>query len=85
MTTLVDRIDKLVASNRATSPTASRNAKELSAKLQTTVDNMNAITGRIAEGQGTVGKLVQSDETEQEPERGARRGQGRRRRASAAR
>ena len=24
---------------------------------------MNAITGRIAEGQGTVGQLVQSDET----------------------
>ena len=32
-------------------------------KLETTADNLNQITGKISEGEGTVGKLVQSDET----------------------
>ncbi|MEX0879899.1 MAG: MlaD family protein [Thermoanaerobaculia bacterium] len=63
MTALVSRIDRLVASNSGNLTDATGNAKELTAKLQTTVDNMNAITGKINEGTGTVGALVNSDET----------------------
>ena len=63
MTALVSRIDRLVASNSGNLTDATGNAKELSAKLQTTVDNMNAITGKINQGTGTVGALINSDET----------------------
>jgi len=63
MTRLVDRIDRLVAANSGNFTEGVENAKDLTAKLQTTVDNMNAITGKIAQGQGTVGNLVNSDET----------------------
>ncbi len=63
MTALVSRIDRLVASNSGNLTDATGNAKELTAKLQTTVDNMNAITGKINQGTGTVGALVNSDET----------------------
>ncbi len=63
MAQLVDRIDKLVASNSGNVTDSISNAKELTTKLQTTVDNMNAITTKIADGQGTVGKLVNDEET----------------------
>jgi phospholipid/cholesterol/gamma-HCH transport system substrate-binding protein len=63
MTQLVNRIDRLVASNSGNVTSSVANAKELTSKLQTTVDNMNAITGKINEGHGTVGALVNSDET----------------------
>jgi phospholipid/cholesterol/gamma-HCH transport system substrate-binding protein len=64
MTKLVERIDKLVASNQGGVTQTVDNAKDLTAKLQTTVDNMNAITGQIKSGQGTIGKLVQSEQTD---------------------
>jgi phospholipid/cholesterol/gamma-HCH transport system substrate-binding protein len=64
MTQLVARIDRLVASNQGGVTQTVDNAKELTQKLQTTVDNMNAITGQIQSGQGTIGKLVKSDETD---------------------
>jgi phospholipid/cholesterol/gamma-HCH transport system substrate-binding protein len=64
MTQLVQRIDRLVASNQDNVTETVGGAKELSAKLQSTVDNMNAITGRIKSGQGTIGKLLESDQTD---------------------
>jgi phospholipid/cholesterol/gamma-HCH transport system substrate-binding protein len=64
MTQLVGRIDKLVANNQGNVTDTVANAKELSTKLQSTVDNMNAITGRIKAGEGTIGKLVESDQTD---------------------
>lgn len=64
MTQLVSRIDRLVASNQGGVTQTVDNAKDLTAKLQTTVDNMNAITGQIQAGEGTIGKLVKSDETD---------------------
>ncbi len=63
MTELVDRIDKLVAANSGNVTDSIANAKDLTSKLQTTVDNMNAITTKIAEGKGTVGSLVNDDQT----------------------
>jgi phospholipid/cholesterol/gamma-HCH transport system substrate-binding protein len=41
------------------------NIREISQKLETTADNLNQITGRVRQGEGTVGKLIQSDETHQ--------------------
>lgn len=63
MTRLVDRIDRLVASNQANVGQGITNIRDLTQKLETTADNLNQITSRIREGQGTVGKLVESEET----------------------
>ncbi len=63
MTKLVDRIDRLVESNQANVTASIANFKELSAKLETTADNLNQITGQIKDGKGTVGKLIESEET----------------------
>jgi phospholipid/cholesterol/gamma-HCH transport system substrate-binding protein len=63
MTQLVDRIDKLVASNTGNVTQGIANIKDVSGKLETTADNLNQITGKIKSGEGTVGKLVESEET----------------------
>ena len=63
MRELVAHIDSLVASNEGNVTSSLSNIREISDKLETTTDNLNQITGRIREGEGTVGKLVQSDET----------------------
>jgi phospholipid/cholesterol/gamma-HCH transport system substrate-binding protein len=63
MTQLVDRLDKLIASNQANVAQGVANIKDVTQKLETTADNVNQITGKIKEGEGTVGKLVQSEET----------------------
>jgi phospholipid/cholesterol/gamma-HCH transport system substrate-binding protein len=63
MTQLVDRLDKLIASNQANVTQGIANIKDVTQKLETSADNVNQITGKIKEGEGTVGKLVQSDET----------------------
>lgn len=39
------------------------NMRKLSADLRTTSDNLNAITGQVRSGEGTVGKLLYSNET----------------------
>lgn len=63
MTELVARVDRLVAANEANVTGGIQNIREVSGKLQTTADNLNVITDKIREGEGTVGKLVTSDET----------------------
>jgi phospholipid/cholesterol/gamma-HCH transport system substrate-binding protein len=63
MTKLVERIDRLVASNEGNVSGSLANIRDISHKLETTADNLNQITTRIKEGEGTVGKLVQSEET----------------------
>ncbi|HEY6066360.1 MAG TPA: MlaD family protein [Thermoanaerobaculia bacterium] len=63
MRELVARVDSLVAANSGNVTQGLSNIREISGKLETTADNLNQITGRIKEGEGTVGKLVQSDET----------------------
>jgi len=65
MRELVDRVDALVAANQSNVTEGLSNIREISGKLDTTAENLNQITGRIKEGEGTVGKLVQSDETHQ--------------------
>ena len=63
MTKLVERIDRLVETNQENVTGSMANIRDISQKLETTADNLNEITGRIKGGEGTVGKLVQSDET----------------------
>ena len=63
MTKLVDRVDRLIAANTENVTQGIANVREVSKKLETTADNLNQITGKISSGQGTVGKLVQSEET----------------------
>lgn len=63
MTQLVDRLDRLIVANQSNVTQGIANIREISQKLETTADNLNQITGKIKEGEGTVGKLVQSEET----------------------
>jgi phospholipid/cholesterol/gamma-HCH transport system substrate-binding protein len=58
----LDQVAGVIAENRGDVSASMSNIRELSSHLQTSVDNLNKITGEIASGQGTVGKLVNSDE-----------------------
>jgi phospholipid/cholesterol/gamma-HCH transport system substrate-binding protein len=57
----LDQISALVQENRGNVSASMGNIRELTAKLQTSADNLNAISGKIASGQGTIGKLVNDD------------------------
>jgi len=63
MEELVARVDSIVAANEGNVSQGLSNIREISGKLETTTDNLNQITSKIREGEGTVGKLVQSEET----------------------
>jgi len=58
----LDQVAGVIAENRGDVSASMSNIRELTSHLQTSVDNLNKITGEIASGQGTVGKLVNSDE-----------------------
>jgi phospholipid/cholesterol/gamma-HCH transport system substrate-binding protein len=58
----VGQISQLVEENRGDVRGSLTNVRELTSRLQTSVDNLNKITGTIASGEGTVGKLVNNDE-----------------------
>ncbi|MEZ5331953.1 MAG: MlaD family protein [Thermoanaerobaculia bacterium] len=60
---LVDQVDAVVAENRGNLRDGMENAREITAQLETSVENLNTITDKIARGEGTIGKLVNSDET----------------------
>jgi phospholipid/cholesterol/gamma-HCH transport system substrate-binding protein len=57
----LDQISALVAENRGNVTEGLGNFKELTAKLQTSADNLNKISGTIASGKGTVGKLINDE------------------------
>jgi phospholipid/cholesterol/gamma-HCH transport system substrate-binding protein len=63
MNRLADQLNEVVDENRDNAQASLANIRELSTKLQSTADNLNAITGKIASGEGTIGKLVNDDET----------------------
>jgi phospholipid/cholesterol/gamma-HCH transport system substrate-binding protein len=52
----------VVTENRQNLNESITNIKDLSAKLRVSADNLNQISGKIARGEGTIGKLV-NDET----------------------
>jgi phospholipid/cholesterol/gamma-HCH transport system substrate-binding protein len=57
-----DDIGGTVGENRQDVKAVVENLRKLSTDLQTTTANLNGITGQIKSGEGTVGKLVYSDE-----------------------
>ncbi len=61
MNRALDQISAVVAENRGDLRGSMGNIRELSEKLQTSADNLNKITDKIASGQGTIGKLVNDD------------------------
>lgn len=60
---LADRVETVVAENRGNLSDSLGNIKDVSARLRTSADNLNEISGKIARGEGTIGKLVNDDET----------------------
>ncbi len=62
MSRSLDQISTLVEENRGNIGESFENVRELTTTLQTSADNLNDISGRIARGEGTLGKLVNSDE-----------------------
>lgn len=56
------QVDGVVAENRANLQGSLENIRDVTERIQTSVDNLNQITGKIAVGEGTIGKLVQSEE-----------------------
>ena len=63
---VLGQVDAVLAENRGNLKDSMGNIKEVTAKVQTAVDNLNEITGKIARGEGTIGKLVNSDEAHDE-------------------
>jgi phospholipid/cholesterol/gamma-HCH transport system substrate-binding protein len=57
----LDQISTLVQENRGNVSASLGNIRELTEKLQTSADNLNKISGTIASGKGTIGKLVNDE------------------------
>src|SRR4051794_9462508 len=57
----LDQISMLVKENRGNVSSSLGNIRELTEKLQTSADNLNKISGTIASGKGTIGKLVNDE------------------------
>jgi phospholipid/cholesterol/gamma-HCH transport system substrate-binding protein len=66
LTGVLAEVRGVVAENRGTLHEGLGNVEALTANLQTSVDNLNTITGKLARGEGTMGKLLNSDEAHQE-------------------
>ena len=59
------RVDRILDENRTGVRDTVGNLDEVTGKLKTTADNLNSITAKIDSGNGTIGKLVNSEETHQ--------------------
>lgn len=55
------QIETLIAENRGNVSGSLTNIREVTDRLQTSVDNFNKISGKIASGEGTIGKLVNDE------------------------
>jgi phospholipid/cholesterol/gamma-HCH transport system substrate-binding protein len=62
MNRTLTQIETLVADNRGDVSESLGNIREVTDRLQTSVDNFNQISGKIARGEGTVGKLINDEE-----------------------
>jgi phospholipid/cholesterol/gamma-HCH transport system substrate-binding protein len=60
---LADRVDTVVGENRENLSGSLENIKDLSGRLRTSADNLNTITGKIARGEGSIGKLINDEST----------------------
>jgi phospholipid/cholesterol/gamma-HCH transport system substrate-binding protein len=59
---VANEVGGTVGENRKDVRQVVENLRELSRDLRTTTDNLNAITGQVKSGEGTVGKLIYSNE-----------------------
>jgi phospholipid/cholesterol/gamma-HCH transport system substrate-binding protein len=66
MNRTLSTIEGVLAENRTNVAGSTENIREITEKLQTSVDNLNQISEKIASGEGTIGKLVNSEEAHQE-------------------
>jgi phospholipid/cholesterol/gamma-HCH transport system substrate-binding protein len=66
MNRTLSQIETILAENRSNVAGTTANAREVTEKLQISVDNLNKISDKIAKGEGTIGKLVNSDEAYKE-------------------
>jgi len=60
---LANQLNTVVGENRDDVQASLSNIRDLSGRLRTSADNINVITDKIASGEGTIGKLVNDDET----------------------
>lgn len=60
------QVDSVLTENRANLKASMENIREVSGRLQTSVDNLNEITTKMANGEGTIGKLINSDQAHDE-------------------
>jgi phospholipid/cholesterol/gamma-HCH transport system substrate-binding protein len=63
---VLGQVDSVVAENRGNLQEGLENVKELTASVQRSVDNLNTITDRLVKGEGTIGKLLTSDDAHNE-------------------
>lgn len=59
---LLTQVDAVVAENREALRDSLANIEQVTGEMQTSVDNLNVVTGRLARGEGTLGKLMTSEE-----------------------
>jgi phospholipid/cholesterol/gamma-HCH transport system substrate-binding protein len=59
---MLREVEDVVAENRGNLKDSLGNIKDLTARIQGSIDNLETISGKIASGEGTIGKLVNSDE-----------------------
>jgi phospholipid/cholesterol/gamma-HCH transport system substrate-binding protein len=57
------RLDRILDENRMGVKGSVANIEDLSGRLKTSADNLSSITGKIDKGEGTIGKLVNDEET----------------------
>jgi phospholipid/cholesterol/gamma-HCH transport system substrate-binding protein len=60
---ITGNVDDLVAGSKGNLEDTIKNIKTVTAKLEKTVDNINSITDKINKGEGTVGKLINDNQT----------------------
>ena len=61
MQQVLARVDGVVEENRGDFRQSLANLRDLTERVQTSVDNLNSISSQIASGEGTLGKLVYDD------------------------
>ncbi|ADD68173.1 Mammalian cell entry related domain protein [Denitrovibrio acetiphilus DSM 12809] len=60
---ITDDVDEVMSSQKENLKKAIENIAEVSDKLGKTVDNLNEITGKVNSGEGTIGRLVNDEDT----------------------